>query len=238
MKNKQPVNIAGIEFDAIIDSSESHTASVPEYPVDSGYSVSDNLALSPMELSMTLYVTATPVTWLGRHGSGEDRIRIICDDMMNLFESREMFEVITPDRIYSNMVIAELEIKRSQDIGYAIEIPITLKQVTVTFAAVTNIPASYARSGSTGSSVGNSSTRNYSAANPTWEGNEEGDKGQTEEGQNVRPSTLKATKDSFQKIGSSNKKDADNSKKSLDALVDCYGGRDNLINYYASQTGG
>lgn len=196
MKNLRPVSVAGIEFDAIIDSTEGHTASVPEYPVDNGYSVSDNLALSPMELSMTLYVTATPVTWLARHGSGEDRIRIICDELMNLFESRELFEVITPDRIYSNMVISDLEIKRSQDIGYAIEIPITMKQVTVTISAVTMIPASYARSGATGASTGNASSQEVSPAVAYFEGKADEIDNETSSGGSGKPKQPKQGKSS------------------------------------------
>ena len=79
MRPKQPVSLNGIEFDAILDNSETYSASVPEYPIDAGYSVSDNVALNAFQISMTLYVTATPVTWLSRHGAGESRVRIICD---------------------------------------------------------------------------------------------------------------------------------------------------------------
>ena len=65
---KQPVSINGIEFDALIDESRTLEATVPEYSVESGFSVSDAIILSPEKLDMTLFVTNTPVTWYNRHG--------------------------------------------------------------------------------------------------------------------------------------------------------------------------
>ena len=67
---KQPVSINGIEFDALIDESRTLEATVPEYSVESGFSVSDAIILSPEKLDMTLFVTNTPVTWYNRHGGG------------------------------------------------------------------------------------------------------------------------------------------------------------------------
>lgn len=164
MKIKQPVSVAGIEFDALIESTETYSSSVPTYPVDEGYSVSDNMALDSTELSMTLYVTATPVTWRDTHGSGEARLQLICDDLISLYESREMFDVVTPDRVFDNMVISSLEITRNPDSGMAIEIPITFTQVTVTAAAVTLIPSSYGRSGQTMQTTGSAKGKNSSAS--------------------------------------------------------------------------
>lgn len=48
MEPIQPVSINGVEFDATIDSNEKHDSTVPEYPIDEGYNVSDNVALAAM----------------------------------------------------------------------------------------------------------------------------------------------------------------------------------------------
>lgn len=157
MQPKQPVSLNGIEFDAIIDGTQIYSASVPEYPIDAGYSVSDNAALDAATLEMTLYVTATPVTWLHRHGVGEYRIQSICNQITDLYASREFITVVTADKVYSNMVIENLEIKHSPEIGYAREISVTMKQVTVTAASVTLVPAEYLRSGTSMQSVGSAS---------------------------------------------------------------------------------
>ena len=72
---KQPVSIDGIEFDALIDQSIDYSAEVPEYPTEEGFSVSDTIVLKPETISMTLFVTDTPVTWKQRFGSGSGSSR-------------------------------------------------------------------------------------------------------------------------------------------------------------------
>lgn len=61
---KRPVTIAGIEFDALISEEPMATRlPVPEYAVESGFSVSDAIIHGAETLNMVLYVTDTPVTW-------------------------------------------------------------------------------------------------------------------------------------------------------------------------------
>lgn len=158
MGPRQPVSVAGIEFDALMESSEDYSASVPQYPVDAGYSVQDHVALEPLTLKMTLFVTATPVTWLSRHGSGENRIHQICERLLEIYRSRSIIEVVTQDQSYDNLVIKGITIKKTQSLGYAREIPIEFSQVTVTSAMAAAVPAEYERSGTSKQSAGNAST--------------------------------------------------------------------------------
>lgn len=183
MGPKQPVMVNGIEFDAILDGTSTYSASVPTYPIDAGYSVSDNVALDPFKLSMVLYVTATPVTWLSRHGTGEERIRLICDSLVELYSSREMLSVVTQDKAYDNMVIQNLEIKQSEEIGYAREIALDLVQVTVTAASVQTVPAEYLRSGKSMQSTGTASNSSVGIAGQYGTG-EPGESSNTDSGSN------------------------------------------------------
>ena len=161
---KEPTVVGGIEFDALIERTEDHTADVNQYPIDAGYSVTDNVALEPMKLKMTLYVTATPVTWLSRHGVGEQRVENICSQLLSLYESRSLISVTTPYKSYSNMVIRSISIRDTPQSGYAREIPIELTQVTITSARSVAVPPEYARSGSTMESAGAASTSQGSSS--------------------------------------------------------------------------
>lgn len=158
MTPTQPVSIDGIEFDALIDSEEKHEATVPEYPVETGYSVSDNIAIGAMELSMTLYLTATPITWRDSHGIGMDRLSSIPNQLLNKYEQRELISVVTQEKTYANMAISSISIKKDADTGLAREIPITLTQVTTTSSEKVEIPASLPHSGTTKTSAGTAST--------------------------------------------------------------------------------
>lgn len=150
--------VAGIEFDALIEKQEDHSATAPQYPIDAGYSVTDNVALEPTSLKLTLYVTATPVTFLASHGSGFQRVQNICDQLLRVFESRSLIDVITPNKSYSNMVMRSISIRDSLQSGYAKEIPVEFQQVTVTSAKAVAIPAEYERAGGTMESAGTAST--------------------------------------------------------------------------------
>lgn len=154
----QPVSIAGIEFDALIDSEESYEAEVPEYPTDSGFSVSDNVAVGALKLSMTLYLTATPITWRSSHGTGEDRLLSIPDKLVKLYEEREPITVYTQDKTYVNMVIKTISIKRDEETGAAREIPVELQQIYVTSSEKVDIPADLPHAGTTKSDSGTAST--------------------------------------------------------------------------------
>lgn len=167
MGPKQPVSVAGIEFDAVLDIKESHSSTIPQYPIDEGYSVQDNVALDPMSLIMTLYVTATPITWLSRHGSGEGRVRQIWNQLFSMYSQKTPITVITPDASYSNMIIKGITYKKSSETGYAVEIPIEFSQVTVTSARTAAVPAEYARAGMSQQLAGNAATSTATSSGST-----------------------------------------------------------------------
>ena len=145
--------------------SESRTlrATVPEYSVEDGFSVSDSIILQPEELSMVLFVTDTPVTWARRHGSGRGRTQQICDQLENLYYNGDPVTVVTTDKTYTNMAIESLTISKSTEVGYAREIPISFKKIRTTSARTTSIPASYGKSGVSGASAGTASTSSGSS---------------------------------------------------------------------------
>lgn len=165
---KQPVSIDGIEFDALLDQSMDYEADVPEYPTEKGFSVSDNISLKPETLSMTLYVSDTPVTWKSRFGSGKGRVEKVVKQLQDLYFAKKVVTVVTSDAVFDSMAITSISISKSADVGYAREIPISLKKIIVTESSTTSIPDSYGKSGTTGASAG---TANTTAGNSGNNGN-------------------------------------------------------------------
>lgn len=167
---KQPVSVDDIEFDALIDSEEGYEADVPEYPTEKGFSVSDTIVLKADTLNMTLYVTDTPVTWRERTGSGPGKTEGVVRRLKDLYFAKKIVEVTTTDCVYSNMVITIMNIKKSVEVGYAREIPITFKKIEVTETATAEIPASYGKSGKTAKAAGKASTTASSTAGSSSSG--------------------------------------------------------------------
>lgn len=163
IKAKQPVSVNGIEFDALIDQTLDYQADVPEYVTEKGFSVSDNVSLKPEELSMTLYVTDTPVTWKYYFGYTKSRIEKVLKQLQDLYFKKEPVTVITSDTVYENMAITSISISKSADVGYAREVPIKFKKVIVTESKKTNIPSSYGKSGATKKSAGTANKKTSSS---------------------------------------------------------------------------
>lgn len=167
---KQPVSVGGIEFDALIDSEENYESEVPEYPTEKGFKVSDTIVLKATVLNMTLFVTDTPVTWKGRLGSGPGKTEAVVKRLKEIYFKKLPVEVITSDAVYSNMAVTSLSIKKTAEVGYAREIPISFKEIVVTESKTVTIPASYGKSGKTGASGGTANTRSGSSGGGSGSG--------------------------------------------------------------------
>lgn len=154
---KQPVSIDGIEFDALLNEEYAMEADSPEYAVESGYSIGDSIILRAESLSMTLFVSDKPVTFKKRFGNG-GRVDSVVKALKELYYAKKLVSVTTPDAQYNSMAIESLTISRTNEYGYAREIPIRLKHIRVTKSQTTTIPASYLKSGNTAASAGTAST--------------------------------------------------------------------------------
>lgn len=154
----QPVSINGIEFDALISQEQTLTATAPEYTVEDGFPVSDNVSLDSEPLNMVLYLTNTPVTWYNRHGSSPSRVAQVEKQLKELYFAKEPVTVVTSDDVFTDMVITSVGFKKSRETGFDREIPIAFKKVRVTKARTATIPESYGRGGATGASAGTANT--------------------------------------------------------------------------------
>jgi hypothetical protein len=163
-KNFQPVSVDGIEFDALISASESYEASVPEYPVETGFAVSDTIILSPETLEMTLFLSNRPVTWAKRFGSSGDRVAEVVKRLKALYFQKKLVTVTTSSETYADMAIMSISFSKTNSMMDAMEIPIKFKRVRVTASKTVTIPDSYGKSGATGASAGTANTSAGSAA--------------------------------------------------------------------------
>lgn len=153
-RNIQPVSVAGIEFPAMLDETQTFTSDIPEYPVETGFVISDNITLQPMELPLTLLLSDTPLTWRGRVRSMSE----VESMLKELYFSKTPFTVVTPSGTFESMGITSMQIKRSSENGYNKEVSLSLKQINVTATKTAAIPDSYGKSGATGANAGTAST--------------------------------------------------------------------------------
>jgi hypothetical protein len=165
-KAKRPVSINGVEFDALLDEERTLSADSPDYPVEDGFSVEDTIILKPQTLSMTLFVTDTPVTWKSRGHGGNGWTDSVIQRLEGLYFAKQPVTIITSSKTYRNMAIMSISIAKSADAGYARQIPISFKEIRKTSSKTATIPDSYPKSGATGTNAGTASTEISSTPAP------------------------------------------------------------------------
>lgn len=163
--NLQPVNIGGIECDALIHHELAMEAEIPDYPVEEGYSVQDTMILKPRTLSLTVVVTNTPITFRSHTSPG--RVQEVAARFQELYQSRQLITVTSVKGSFQNMGITSLSLPYDTSTKTSLEIPITLKEVLTTTAQTVTIPSEYGRGGDTGTTAGTANTSPYGSETGT-----------------------------------------------------------------------
>lgn len=156
--SKQPVSIAGIEFDALISEDKSYQQEIPEYPTEDGYSISDTIILKPITVNLVLYISNTPVTWYRRHGISTVRVQDVMKKLEDLYFQRTLIKVVTPDAIYTDMGITSMQISKSKELSNCRQVSLGLKKVYVTSRKTVDIPEYILKSGDTAANAGKAIT--------------------------------------------------------------------------------
>lgn len=156
-KATMPVTIDGVAFDALMSEEQTLEATVPEYPVEKGYVISDAVLLGQERLSMVLMLSPAPLTWEG-HGTGSGHINSAIADLRDKYYAKEPVTITTTDGTFTDMAIESITISKSPDLGYGREVPISFRKVRTTEQTVTYIPSSYGKSGGSGASAGAAGT--------------------------------------------------------------------------------
>ena len=158
----QPVNIGGIECDALIHHELSLEMEIPDYPVEEGFSVQDTMIQKPKTLSLTVIVTNTPITFRSHASPG--RVQQVASRFQELYAKRELITVTSAKGIFKNMGVTSLSLPYDVSTKTSLEIPITLKEVQTTAAKTVTIPSEYGRGGDTGTTAGTASTTPYGSS--------------------------------------------------------------------------
>ena len=173
-KRLKPVAIDGITFDAMLNEQKNFNATIPQYPVESGFPVSDTIILEPLSLQLTLYISNTPVTFLHRHSNSMDRVKKICEQIEKLWLSKKLVKIVTPDTIYTDMGLTSISIKKSKELGYAREISLTAVKVRITNTKTASIPDYVLKSGQSMANAGKADTTTTSQRKASNDGDEAG----------------------------------------------------------------
>ena len=163
----KPASLGDLEFDAIIERSESLESEVPEYATEAGFAVSDNICLKGITLDVEAVFSNTPVTWKNEHEPSLVRVDTMCEKLRKLWKDRTILTFSAGGDVYENMCIESCTIPRKVDYGTSIHIPFTLKQVTITQSETVSIDIKYVRGGKSSQNTGSAQSKSSSTSSST-----------------------------------------------------------------------
>jgi hypothetical protein len=154
---KSPIRVEldGLKFDATPEQEYSAEVSTTDDPVEQGADVTDHARAKPTQWSGTAIVSNLPIDKLDRDtrgnfeaGSSGGYARDFFEKLVKMKDDRKLHTLITPLRIYTNMMITSLSSPTTAKLGDAIQFKIALKEIrlvqsgTATFvtAPKTNTP--------------------------------------------------------------------------------------------------
>lgn len=133
--------IDGIQVDVSITEAHELTAEVTDHAVEVGSDISDHKRRMPATYDIEGYVSDTPanlIDFIALQTSGDSAIDRYWD-LVDLFESNVVFEVVTGMRVYESMVFTSFRVDRDASTGSGLRFQARMKQVRFAFTEVVPI---------------------------------------------------------------------------------------------------
>lgn len=114
-----------VTFDTMITEEHKYNARVTNYPVEDGTIVSDHILKLPDVIVLSGLVTDTPLNIFASF----NRSILAFQQLVNIFENRQIVQVTTGIKVYQNMAITSLDVPRNIRTGQTLTFNITLQQI-------------------------------------------------------------------------------------------------------------
>lgn len=133
-----------VTLDATISEDTQYKVTVTEHPIEDGSVIADHVRDEPDELTIQGVVTRTPASLVDMVEANATASFNRDEDawawLYAFLKAHVMMSVYTMPKTWENMVITSLKRTRSAAIGEALEVTITLKQITKVVAIETAPP--------------------------------------------------------------------------------------------------
>lgn len=133
--------IGEITANVVVDESTNDTLTITKQPVQQGASITDHAFKEPTVFNTTIFFQDNPGKSLAK----------MYKDLLDLQASRVPFTIITPKRIYNNMLIATIGQTTDKSTENVLKILLSCQEVIIVNVTTTQVPRSKQRNpGATG----------------------------------------------------------------------------------------
>lgn len=122
--------VANINITVIINESASDTLTITKQPVQQGAAITDHAYKEPTTLSMSVFF---------QDEFGVE-LKDIYQKLLTLQLTREPFDVITPKRIYENMLISTISQSTDKQTENVLSISLSMQEILIVNVTTTQVP--------------------------------------------------------------------------------------------------
>lgn len=139
-------SIGGINVDVVISENANDTLSITKQPVQQGASIADHAYKEPTTFSATIYQQAQSGLIFQTKSLQE-----VYQDFLTLQQTFTPFNIVTPKRVYNNMMMTTLIQNTDKNTENILSLTITCQEVIITTVQAVNVPrANQKNAGSNG----------------------------------------------------------------------------------------
>lgn len=141
-------SIGGISIEATIEEVYADVLHMTQHPVEIGAPITDHAYKRPMEVvikcawsngSIEAAIGMVSALFSGSM-SGQDYVSGVYSQLLALQESRELFEIVTTKRQYSNMQIVALQCKVDERTSSILSVIATCREIPIVYTQATTLP--------------------------------------------------------------------------------------------------
>jgi hypothetical protein len=122
--------IGEISANVVIDETTNDTLTITKQPVQQGASITDHAYKEPTVFSTQILFKDNPAKSLSK----------IYQDLLDLQSSRVPFTIVTPKRIYYNMLISSIGMTTDKGTENALKISLSCQEIIIVSVTTTQVP--------------------------------------------------------------------------------------------------
>lgn len=138
-----PAEVDTIKIDLLEETELEYSSDVTEFPVETGFTISDHIINKQPVLRLDVMFTPTPVTW-ELDGDPSTHLSDVVRELERIRDQREPISVRTHKRFYENMVLVNIPIKRRIRDGISLRMRLEFKKIAIVTTNTAEVPKEYA----------------------------------------------------------------------------------------------
>lgn len=132
--------IGDIEVPVVVTESTTDTLTITRQPVQQGASITDHAYLEPTVLSMTIYLNDQTSLGFSNPFGTTNPLAVLYQKLLDLQASRIPFTIVTPKRVYNDMLFASIGLTTDKNSENVLSISASFQQVVIVSVATTTAP--------------------------------------------------------------------------------------------------